>query len=65
MQCQLASNIIRSMSFSDNILTLHWAKYTKRYYNVPTEVGYGLAYNSNPLGYFNTNIKNKFKTIKL
>ena len=65
MTCALASKVVTYMSYVDGVLTLTFSGYTKRYQGVPQAVGYGLCYSPNPLGYFNTNIKNQFKSVKL
>lgn len=65
MTCTLSSTVIRSMSYSNGLLTLTYPNYTKLYEGVPVAVGYGLAYSACPLGYFNTHIKNKFKTKRI
>lgn len=65
MTCTLASSVIKSMEYSNEILTLKFTKYTKRYFDVPKEIAYKLTYTREPLQVFNTFIKNKFKNEKL
>ncbi len=61
MTCNLASSVVKSMTYANGILTIQFPKYTKRYEGVPTDVAYGLAYSKKPLKTFNELIKNKFK----
>jgi hypothetical protein len=65
MTCTLASSVIKSMDYTNGVLTLTFAKYTKRYDSVPTEVAYGLAYSKEPTKKFNETIKNKYKNEKI
>jgi hypothetical protein len=65
MNCTLASSVIKSMEFSNGLLTIVFPKYTKKYYNVPVLVAYQLAYSNSPLATFNSLIKNKFKAEKV
>ena len=65
MTCALASSVIKSMEFSNEIMTLTFTKYKKRYYGVPELLAYQLAYSKKPLKTFNELIKNKFKNEKI
>lgn len=65
MNCTLASSVIKSMEYSNEILTLKFTKYTKRYFDVPELLAYQLVYSKKPLKTFNELIKNKFKNEKV
>lgn len=54
--------VLVSMIIEDENLIIQFKKYTKRYYNVPRSISFGLLYsNQKCVQYFNTNIKNKYK----
>lgn len=65
MNCTLASSVIKSMEYSNEILTLKFTKYTKRYFDVPKEIAYQLVYSKKSMKTFNELIKNKFKNEKV
>ena len=65
MTCSLSSTTITGMTYEGTTLTIRFPRYRKMYFDVPQDIGYGLAYSKAPMSYFNKNIRNKFKNNKL